>query len=174
MPGMMKSYRLAEYEITERYGEIWWKAHAGFGTTRAGKCFIEGNILFLAPHCEVDEATLLKNEFLQYLRKLPKWDRTKFYCTRFEIHECSTASILKKHRPSRMALPRAQTIPHADIKQGNAEDAQPPKFTEPEQLQDDFEVYLQSQATSLTEVSKAFARGFETFKSRLKRVKFWK
>jgi hypothetical protein len=74
----MKTYRLAEYEITERYGQIWWKAHAGFGATRTGKCFIEGNILFLDPHCESDEASFLKNEFLQYLRKLPKWDRTKY------------------------------------------------------------------------------------------------
>lgn len=173
MPGMMKSYRLGEYEITERYGEIWWKAHAGFGTTRAGKCFIEGNVLFLAPHCEEDEATLLKNEFLQYLSELPKWDGTKFYCTRFEIHECSTASTPRKHRPSRMASPRAPNAPRSDIEPDHAE-AKPQSLSEPEELQDDFEVFLQSRATSLTEVGKAFAEAFETVKSRLKRVKFWK
>lgn len=173
MPGMMKSYQLAEYEITEIYGEIWWKTHAGFGTTRAGKCFIEGSILFLAPHCEVNEATLLKNEFLQHLNKLPKWDRTRFYCTRFEMHECRAASTPKKPRPSRISVPRAHAMPHSDTKPLNA-DAKPPKLSEPEQLQDDFEVYLQSQATRLAEVGKALAKSYETVKSSLKRVKFWR
>lgn len=167
------SYRLAEYEITEMYGEIWWKAHAGFGTTKTGKCFIEGNVLFLAPHCEVDEATLLKNEFLQHLRKLPKWDRTKFYCTRFEIHECGTAITPKKNRRSRMAFPRAQAISRSEIKTGNA-DAAPPQVSKPEQSQDDFEVFIQTQATSLAEVGKAIAKGYETVKSSVKKAKFWK
>ncbi len=102
MPGKTKSYRLGEHDITERYGAIWWKAHAGFGTIRRGKCFIEGNILFLDAHCETDESTLLKNEFLESLRKLPKWDRTKFYCTRFAIHECSTTITSKSRSPSQV------------------------------------------------------------------------
>jgi hypothetical protein len=169
----MKTYRLAEYEITERFGEIWWKTHAGFGAARAGKCFIEGNILFLAPHCEADEASFLKNEFLEYLRKLPKWDRTKFYCTRFEIHECSTASTPKRRRPPGLTVPRAQAIPHADIEPGNA-DVKPPRYSEPEPLQDDFEVYLKGQATSLSDLGMGLVKGIKSVKSGLKGIKFWK
>lgn len=171
MPGIMKSYRLAEYEITERYGEIWWKAHAGFGTTKAGRCFIEGRILFLAPHCEVDEATLLKNEFLEHLRKLPKWDRTKFYCTRFEIHECSSVSTPKSRRPSPTATPTGYSRPHADRKPPDSVDR---LADSSEQPQDDFDLYLQNEATNLSEVGSVFARGFETLKSSIRRVKFWK
>jgi hypothetical protein len=55
MTGVAKSYRLAEYEITERYGEIWWKAHAGFGTTRAGKCGADPGRAFVGLGKAIDE-----------------------------------------------------------------------------------------------------------------------
>ena len=67
------SYRLGRYEIIEKEnGEVWWETHAGFGRLRAGKCFIEGEILFIGPY-KTEELGFLKGEFIQHLNKLPKW-----------------------------------------------------------------------------------------------------
>lgn len=170
MAGIVKSYRLAEYEITERNGEIRWKAHYGFGAARSGRCFIEGNILFLAPPCEVDGSSFLKNEFLEHLRKFPEWDRTKYYCARFEIHECSTAAIPGKHRPSRITPTAGRKPARAYVKTGDADD----KLSHfCEQLQD-IGPYLQNKAAGLTEIGRAMSRGFESARSSLKKIKFWK
>ena len=32
----------------------------------------------------------LKGEFLDHLNKLPKWEKTKYYCTSYKIYECKT------------------------------------------------------------------------------------
>jgi hypothetical protein len=62
-------YRLAQYEIIEKSTDIiCWKAHGGFANIKSGKCFIEGDILFIGPS-EMDEIGFLKNEFLEYLRQ---------------------------------------------------------------------------------------------------------
>lgn len=58
-----RSYRLAQYEIVlESNGGIWWKAHGGFADAKSGKCFIEGNVLFLGPS-EENEPGCLKTSF---------------------------------------------------------------------------------------------------------------
>lgn len=83
-----QSYRLAQYEIIQRSsGEICWKSHGGFAAAKKGKCFIEGNVLFIGPS-EAEETGFLKNEFLEYLRQLPRWVKTKFYCPSFTLHAC--------------------------------------------------------------------------------------
>jgi len=49
---MMKntSYSLAEYKIIENeHGDLWWETHIGLGALKSGKCFINGNILFIKP-----------------------------------------------------------------------------------------------------------------------------
>ena len=83
-----RSYRLNLYEIIEKSsGEIWWKSHGGFATQKNGKCFIEGNVLFIGLS-EMDEEGFLINEFLEYLDKFPRWDRTKYYCPSFRLYTC--------------------------------------------------------------------------------------
>ena len=83
-----RSYRLAQYEIILKgNGEIWWKAHRGFAAAKSGKCFIEGNVLFIGLS-EMDEEGFLINEFLEYLDKFPRWDRTKYYCPSFRLYTC--------------------------------------------------------------------------------------
>ena len=83
-----RSYRLAQYEIILKgSGEIWWKSHRGFAAAKSGKCFIEGDVLFIGPS-ERDEEGFLINEFLEYLDKFPTWDRTKYYCPSFRLYSC--------------------------------------------------------------------------------------
>ena len=54
------SYRLGQYQIIERDdGELWWKSHGGFASVRTGKCFIEGDILFIG-QAEAEEAWAIK------------------------------------------------------------------------------------------------------------------
>ncbi len=81
-------YRLAQYQIIQKSsGEICWKSHGGFAAAKKGKCFVEGDILFIGPS-EEEETGFLKNEFLEYLRQLPQWEKTKFYCPSFTLHAC--------------------------------------------------------------------------------------
>ncbi len=88
-----RSYRLAQYEIILKgSGEIWWKAHGGFADARSGTCFIEGNVLFIGPS-EVNRHGFLKNEFLNYLKELPEWNRTKYYCSSYTLHACKGGSV---------------------------------------------------------------------------------
>ena len=88
-----RSYKLAHYQITEKdNGELWWRSHGGFASVKTGKCFIEGDILFIGQTEEEDHGQL-KNEFLNILSKLPKWTRTKYYCPRYTLHQCGTEKL---------------------------------------------------------------------------------
>lgn len=87
------TYQLGRYEIIEKKnGEVWWETHAGFAGLRAGKCFIEGQILFIGPH-KTEEPGFLKGEFIEHLNKLPKWKKTKHYCSSYTLYNCKTNKI---------------------------------------------------------------------------------
>jgi hypothetical protein len=82
------TYRLAEFKITEnQHGDLWWEMHIGLGSLKHGKCFINGDILFMKPS-DSTEPGFLKGEFLDHLNKLPKWEKTKYYCSSYKIYEC--------------------------------------------------------------------------------------
>ena len=84
------SYRLGRYEIIEKgNGDLWWKSHGGFANVNGGKCFIEGDILFIGTS-KGEESGLLKNEFILHLNRLPKWEKTKYYCSSYTIYSCKT------------------------------------------------------------------------------------
>ena len=71
------SYRLDQYKITENeHGDLWWETHIGLGSLKSGKCFINGEILFIKPS-DYSEAGFLKGEFLDHLNKLSKWKKLK-------------------------------------------------------------------------------------------------
>jgi arsenite methyltransferase len=98
------SYRLGHYLIIERGGgELRWKSHGGFASIRIGKCFIEGDILFIG-RVEEEEHGELKNEFLHHLKKLPQWTKTIYYCPSYTLIECSTE---KKYRHPNMSQSRS-------------------------------------------------------------------
>lgn len=87
------AYKLAEYKIIENvYGDLWWESHFGLGTLKNGKCFINGDILFIKPSDNKGPG-FLKGEFLDRVNKLPKWEKTKFYCTSYKIYECKSGRV---------------------------------------------------------------------------------
>jgi hypothetical protein len=86
------AYRLAEYKIIENeHGDLWWESHIGLGSLKRGKCFINGGILFIVPS-DITGPGFLKGEFLDHLNKLPKWEKTKYYCASCTIYECISGS----------------------------------------------------------------------------------
>ena len=86
------AYRLAEYKIIENeHGDLCWENHTGLGSLKSGKCFINGDILFIAPS-DITEPGFLKGEFLDHLNRLPKWKKTKYYCASCTICECKSGS----------------------------------------------------------------------------------
>jgi len=84
------AYRLGEYKIIEyQHGDLWWETHIGLGSSKSGKCFINGDILFIKPSDSMGPG-FLKGEFLDHLKKLPEWEKTKYYCASYKIHECKS------------------------------------------------------------------------------------
>jgi hypothetical protein len=93
-----KYYRLAEYKIIEGEDDhIWWETHSGFCAVKMGRCFVNGNILFIEPGHTSEENGFLKGEFLDQLNRFPKWEKTNYYCTSFKIIKCKTD---QKRKPS--------------------------------------------------------------------------
>jgi hypothetical protein len=85
------AYRLGEYKIIEyEHGDLWWETHIGLGSSKSGKCFINGDILFIKPSDSMGPG-FLKGEFLDHLKKLPKWGKTKYYCASYKINECKSS-----------------------------------------------------------------------------------
>jgi hypothetical protein len=107
------AYKLAEYKIIEYgYGDLWWESHFGLGTLKSGKCFINGDILFIKPNNSTGPG-FLKGEFLDHLNKLSKWQKTEFYCTSYKIYECESGrtSPFFEGRDSRLAVvPKNWTV----------------------------------------------------------------
>jgi hypothetical protein len=86
------AYRLSDYKVIENnLGDLWWETHIGLGSLKSGKCFINGDILFIAPG-DITGPGYLKGEFLDHLNKLPKWERTEFYCASYKIYKCQSVS----------------------------------------------------------------------------------
>ena len=83
-------YRLGQYKIIEKHnGALWWESYGGFSSVRGGKCFIEGDILFLGASENKEHGYLLL-EFKEHLDQLPRWERTKYYCPSHTIYSCKT------------------------------------------------------------------------------------
>ena len=121
-------YRLAEYQIIlKSSGEIQWKAHSGFAGTKSGKCFIEGEVLFIGPS-EKEEMGFLKSEFLDYLKQFPRWDKTKYYCPSYTLYASKGGRIQDRkirkikretnwHFAERISTDRVDFIPSSTIHQ---------------------------------------------------------
>lgn len=89
-------YKLGEHKIIESdTGELRWEAHFGLGRFQEGRCFKKGTLLFLGP-AETNRQGFLKGEFLDHLKPLPEWQKTKYYCRGFEIYHCNTGKKVTK------------------------------------------------------------------------------
>jgi hypothetical protein len=86
------AYSLTEYKIIENeHEDLWWETHIGLGSLKIGKCFINGEILFMKPS-DSKGPGFLKGEFLDHLNKLPKWGKTKYYCVSYKIYKCKSVN----------------------------------------------------------------------------------
>jgi hypothetical protein len=91
---VVTAYRLGEYRITEdQDGLLRWERHAGFGLQQSGKCFICGDVLILGPWRQEEHGFLI-GEFLDQLKKLPNWSKTRYYCFSSELLDVRTAQSL--------------------------------------------------------------------------------
>jgi hypothetical protein len=107
-------YRLGEYRINEyENGLLWWEAHHGFGAQRSGKCFLADDILIVG-NWSHEKNGYLKGEFLDQLRELPAWNKTKYYCFAVELSEVATGRGLQEKSLE-------QLVSLANIKKAGAE-----------------------------------------------------
>jgi len=101
------AYRLAEYKVIENeHGDLWWETHIGLGSLKSGKCFINGDILFIKPSDSTGPG-FLKGEFLDDLKKYPKWGKTKFYCIGVGVHHCKNGKSITKEEMMLWTLGRS-------------------------------------------------------------------
>jgi hypothetical protein len=127
---MMKmiSYRLAQYKIIENEnGDLWWECYADFATTNSGKCFIAGNILFLEPYSEVSEPGYLILEYNELLNKLPRWEKTKYYCSSYTLRPSKTGRILPKKELSKRSCKRTERVKNSVTTEGSGNGGIEPK-----------------------------------------------
>jgi hypothetical protein len=83
-------YRLGQYKIIEKHnGALCWESYGGFSSVKGGKCFIEGDILFLGAS-ETKEHGYLLLEFKEHLNTLPRWEKTRYYSPSHTIYSCKT------------------------------------------------------------------------------------
>jgi hypothetical protein len=90
------AYRLRSYRITE-YGNglLWWESHFDFGRQRGGECYLYGDILIIK-HWSSENDGLLIGEYLDHLKKLPPWTRTRYYCFASEFLDIKTGRKLSE------------------------------------------------------------------------------
>lgn len=113
------TYRLGEYQISE-YGDgvLWWYAHHGLGQQRSGRCFVHGDLLVIGQFSD-EESGFLKREFLDRLKNLPPWRKTKFYCFASELRDVSSGQTLSEDSKNR--VPAIQRISRTQVQAGQDE-----------------------------------------------------
>jgi hypothetical protein len=91
-----KFYRLGhQYKIIEKPdGGLWWESHTGLAEVQAGRCRVEGPFLILSVE-EKQSAGFLKREWLQNITKLPRWERTTYFCHSHALYVCQTGAKLE-------------------------------------------------------------------------------
>ena len=153
-----KSYKLAQYCIIEKSnGEIWWETHGGVGSLKKGKCFIQGDILFIGPP-EAEEAGFLKREFLESLRRFPQWSKTKHYCSSYSIHECSPENRKLQSAPIKSIT--------SDLKDSRPLPASDRHFA------NEVTASTQSHTARISDMTETLTKGLKSVKSRLQKVRF--
>ena len=54
-----------------------------------------------------------KRQFLSNLQQLPKWDQTRYYCSKLSLHDCKTVNRLQKERkrwPDKRRTTKTHTV----------------------------------------------------------------
>jgi hypothetical protein len=89
-----RSYRLNNYRIIV-YDDVLvrWEHHAPLGMARSGRCYFFGDVLIIGQKSS-DEDGFLIGEFLDSLKKMPPWVRTRYYCFAGELLDTATGQGL--------------------------------------------------------------------------------
>jgi len=83
-----ESFRLGNYKIIfKNNGELFWTSHNSAAVVACGKCYVIENILFLGPRLK-EQGDLNKKQFHFYLKKLPKWTKTKYFSKKLSPQKC--------------------------------------------------------------------------------------
>lgn len=117
------AYRFGKYRIIEHEnGLLWWKTHHDFGVHRSGKCFICRNVLVFGDWRQEENGALI-GEFLDQLKKLPVWDKTRYYCFASEIIDLNTNRKLSEDLLKRIThialIPHGEAPSSKDLKPGS-------------------------------------------------------
>ncbi|WP_028323943.1 hypothetical protein [Desulfatirhabdium butyrativorans] len=95
------SYKMGEIKITERSADdLRWEMHFGMGALKEGRCYRKGQILFLSP-AQDERPGYLKGEFLDHIKPLPLWIKTRYYCIGFHIRRCDTGKNVSEQEMRR-------------------------------------------------------------------------
>jgi len=98
-------FRLNEYQISELPdGRLWWTSHSGFEIQIGGPCCLFGNVLLIGDPCS-EENGFMKSEFLYYIKKLPLWNRTPYYCLSSSLMDTVTGKHIDADILQRVAHP---------------------------------------------------------------------
>jgi len=83
------TFRLAQYQITVAdSSSIEWQAHEGLNKIAGGRCMVESGVLFIGPK-EFEKESQSRQEFLERLNKLTKWDKTEVWSNLNVLLPCS-------------------------------------------------------------------------------------
>jgi len=94
-------YRLGRYKIIETgSGVLRWHTCTHLNRLKIGKGFIEGKILFVDGKT-IDEPEFSKIDFFNRLNKLPKWEKTHYYCTNYTLKPCHKIDARRRKQNAR-------------------------------------------------------------------------
>jgi len=114
-------YRLGRYKIIEKHnGALYWESYGGFSSVKGGKCFLEGDILFLEAG-ETREHGYLLLEFKEYLNKLPRWEKTEYYCPSYTMYSCKTGRrcfLEEREKERDKGTPRTKKNVYLEVTKG--------------------------------------------------------
>jgi len=97
-------YRLGDFIIIEHSGVLLtWVTHIALGAQRSGRCFIVGNILLIGS-LDREGDGFLKLEFNEHLKKLPTWDKTRYYCFASSLRKVGTEQNLESYLKEQLSI----------------------------------------------------------------------
>lgn len=90
------AFRLQRYEVIKQGSDrAYWRTFAGPDTVSTGGCVILEDILFVCPR-RTGQFHLAKRQFLSNLKKLRRWDQTRYFCLRVSLYDCRTGMWIQE------------------------------------------------------------------------------
>jgi len=107
-------YRLKDYRICQLTNDrLWWETHSGFGSQISGPCYTWDDILLIGAKRN-KEIGFLKSEFLDSLRKLPCWRKTRYYCFATAMLDVNTGQVVNEDQLAQNILLKGKSVGAAE------------------------------------------------------------